>query len=219
MLFPPHVFESLYINYNILSGCFDVPGLGAVDVVSSGKGIMFDFGNVKWGWAPSGEPERGVLVHVGTRSFPDRPSPDHFLVVQVLVRAEVFGGARFLASDEYPMRTALEALHTEFETAPEAAQGLIPMVKLVVESVTLPTTKRTYYRPKLKIEGWVERPADLGPRRSPAPAPKVEVLNDLPQEEPVDQVERLLPVNDRNPREAELLTRLAEQRAAVKTRV
>jgi hypothetical protein len=71
---------------------------------------------------------------------------------------------------------AINDLHTQFEAAPEAAEGKVPVVEL---SGSTPVTTKgpqgssTNYSPVFKIVAWADRPAELGERTVPAPVKQI----------------------------------------------
>ena len=62
----------------------------------------------------------------------------------------------------------MNALHTAFEAAPEAAMGKIPVVKMT-SADPVKAGQATNYQPVFQIVAWVDRPDVLGPRTVPAP--------------------------------------------------
>jgi len=55
---------------------------------------------------------------------------------------------------------AVDELHTAFLIAKEAAQGKLPVVKLV-GTVAVKNAQSTNYAPRFEITTWIDRPADL----------------------------------------------------------
>lgn len=146
-----------------------------LDITNSQPSFVADFGSISVGYiafTPTGPSFE--LVPLGS-PLPAKPTPDHKQGMRLkLFSPKNFGGAglREFASSAKSVLNAIDVLHSEFEAAPEAAAGQLPVVKL--EGSTAVTTKGpqgnvTSYAPVLRIISWVERPTDLGERTVPAP--------------------------------------------------
>jgi hypothetical protein len=75
---------------------------------------------------------------------------------------------RELAGNSAALINGMNALHTAFEAAPEAAMGKIPVVKMT-SADPVKAGQATNYQPVFSIVSWVDRPDVLGPRTVPAP--------------------------------------------------
>jgi len=129
-----------------------------------------------------------VLVHYDTpdAQFPARPVGDWGTDMQgkpILPRAGFVmhvltkdNKKREFASNAMACITGISPVDKAFQTAPERAQGMLPVVKLIR---TVKVGKNGNYQPELAIVKWIARPAALpltdiaaAPRPAPAPAPQ-----------------------------------------------
>ena len=148
------------------------------DITHPAPQFIMDLAGIEVGWlayGPTGPDHR--LVPLG-EALPPQPGKDHKQGFQVLLYAErLLGGVREFASTAKVVISAMDALHSAFEAAPERGQGLVPVVTMSgTEPVTTkgPQGSSTNYRPRFEIVKWVERPDDLqpgAPRPAPSPAP------------------------------------------------
>lgn len=122
---------------------------------------IFDLPNIKLGWllfTEAGAPE--AVWDNGTVA--QQPSPKHRRGFSVnLFSPQKLGGLRELRSNSNAAITAIKELYEgQYEGAPEAKKGLLPVV--VCESV-IPIKSKfgTNYQPVLKIQKWVPRPAAM----------------------------------------------------------
>lgn len=151
--------------------------------ITQGFSAVFDLEQVDIGWIrfASMQAPDFVLVRAG-QPAPDRPSKDHKRGVRLMtVLARSIGGdMREFSSAAGCVIDAIDELHTAYSTAPEAAEGKLPIVALTGSSpvkTQTPTGQTTNYRPNFTITGWVDRPDTLpivaGPvasERAPAAA-------------------------------------------------
>lgn len=145
-----------------------------VDITNERPTFLIDFGAIEVGhMAFTATGPSFALAPLG-QPMPARPSPEHKQGCRVRLYSPKFlGGLREFASSAKAVLGTIDALHTAFEAAPEAAAGKIPAVQL--DGSTAITTKGpngtvTSYAPVLKVVSWHDRPADLGERTVPAPA-------------------------------------------------
>jgi hypothetical protein len=136
-----------------------------VDITTPPPQFVMDLSRIRVGWLHFSD--RGPdfhLVRLG-QPLPPKPSEQHrqgFLVF--LYAPKLLGGVRQFASNAKTVVAAMDALHSEYERAPEAARGLVPVVTLAgtvpvkTQSVAGQTTS---YAPVFRIEKWVERPREL----------------------------------------------------------
>jgi hypothetical protein len=87
---------------------------------------------------------------------------------RVPVAGNAIGGVREMAGNSAALINGMNALHTAFEAAPEAAMGKIPVVKMT-SADPVKAGQATNYQPVFSIVSWVDRPDVLGPRTVPAP--------------------------------------------------
>lgn len=118
---------------------------------------IFDLASIKTGWLLFNE--GGAPDHVWDNgSAAPQPTPKHKrgFAVNVFSPKEL-GGLRELSSSSNVAIVAIKELYDAFEAAPEAKQGMVPVVKC--ESIVPVKSKfGTNYQPVLKITRWVERP-------------------------------------------------------------
>ncbi|WP_146217127.1 hypothetical protein [Falsiroseomonas bella] len=136
-----------------------------VDITTPPPQFLMDLAQIEVGWLSyaGGTPDLR-MVPFGT-PLPPVPSKDHKQGFRVRVYApKLLGGLREFASSAKVAIAAMDAVHSQFEAAPERGQGLVPVVSFV--GTTPVTTKTpqgssTNYAPVFRIEKWVTRPADL----------------------------------------------------------
>jgi hypothetical protein len=97
-------------------------------------------------------------------------------------------GLRELTTNNAGLCAAIDKIYSEFELAPERAQGLVPLVECV-DIVKSESSFGTIYDPVPAIVAWQSRPHELTPAPvAPAPRPKSSALalarNDLDDEIP-----------------------------------
>jgi hypothetical protein len=88
-----------------------------------------------------------------------KPSDNHRRGFAVYWLLEDYGLREFSATSDAAIRAILK-LYSEYEKAPEAAQGLLPIVEY---AGAIPAKGRygTSFEPELKITGWAYRPDEL----------------------------------------------------------
>jgi hypothetical protein len=147
-----------------------------IDITNEQPTFLADFGSIEVGYlafTPTGP--SFAMAPLG-QPFPAKPTPDHKQGAKMkLFSPKNFGGIREFASSAKSVLGSIDALHSEFEAAPEAAQGKLPVVKLA--GSTAITTKGpqgnvTSYAPQFVVTGWAARPEELGERTVPAPGVK-----------------------------------------------
>lgn len=143
-----------------------------VDMTTPAPKFIMDLGGIQVGWLYFSE--RGPdfhLVRLG-QPLPAKPSEQHrqgFLVH--LYAARLLGGVRQFSSNAKTVVAAMDALHSEYEKAPEVARGLVPVVTLagtVAVKTASAAGQTTSYAPVFQIEKWVERPRELDEAAEPA---------------------------------------------------
>lgn len=122
---------------------------------------IFDLAQIKTGWflfSEGAAPDR--VFHNGSAA--PRPTPQHkggFLVH--VYSQQQLGGVREFSSTSNIVIEAIRDLHdNQFENAPEARQGLVPVVKCA-SVVPVKGKFGTNYQPVLQIVKWVPRPSAL----------------------------------------------------------
>jgi hypothetical protein len=154
------------------------------DVTMAQPAFAVDFGRLEVGWCHfvRGMAPLWAMVPYGA-PMPDRPaSPGQDVAGKTLnyrngfrvpVAGNAIGGVRELAGNSAALINGMNALHTAYEGAAEAAKGQIPVVKMT-RANPVKAGQATNYEPVFEIIAWVERPDVLGSRTvaPPGPAPR-----------------------------------------------
>jgi hypothetical protein len=143
---------------------------------------IWDLAQVQTAWmafAPATPPD--IVWDVDGKAAP-RPSKDHRRGFSA--RLAIGDAAYELTSTQTGLIGALVKIHNEYEAAPEADRGLLPLVQCA-DLLSVENTFGRFYDPVLEIIDWVERPAAL-PRSKPQSAglPAVRVGRALDDEIP-----------------------------------
>jgi hypothetical protein len=156
---------------------FRVDGKDQVTDVTNGFTAVFDLSQIEIGWAKfaAGQAPDVSFARVPA-PMPQQPSIDHRRAVRLHVKlAKSLGGdMRELMTQASIVMQAIDQLHDAYTAAPEAAQGMLPVVACpTTEAVTISTGagKSTNYKPVLQIVSWVARPAELPLTDAPVPKP------------------------------------------------
>jgi hypothetical protein len=155
-----------------------------VDISNPPPQFLMDLAQIEIGWLSytGGTPDL-QMVPFGA-ALPPPPSKEHRQGFRVRVFApKLLGGLREFASSAKVVISAMDALHSVYETASERSQGLVPVVSLAgttpVTSKT-PQGSSTNYAPVFRIEKWVARPADLPFDAATAATPAPEAAPSAP---------------------------------------
>jgi hypothetical protein len=153
---------------------------GPVDV-TNGFSAVFDLSTIEVGWIdfPTGAAPILITQPISA-GIPGRPTGGTFkqgFRMRAALPAALGGGVYEVAASAKAMIGAIDALHTAYTAAPEAAQGKLPVVAMtgttMIETTTPKGTNRNY-APVLAITSWVARPASMpttGFTSSQQPAP------------------------------------------------
>jgi hypothetical protein len=100
----------------------------------SAEPMIVDLGTVRHGWEllVAGKKRQIALAYVN-EPLPPQPSPDHQMVGAVRVVLASLGRCTIIV-DSDSMAAAFTALHEKYVEAAEAAEGLLPIVRLVTEN-------------------------------------------------------------------------------------
>lgn len=146
------------------------------DITADKPTFAVDFGAAEVGFLaflPTGPSFH--LAPIG-QPLPPKPSPDHKHGVRLkLFSAKSFGGLREFASSAKAVLGVIDVLHSDYEAAPEAAAGKIPVVQLIGSTAITtkgPAGNVTSYSPTLKIVAWTDRKPEMGERTVPVPGSK-----------------------------------------------
>jgi hypothetical protein len=150
-----------------------------VDVTNEQPTFLVDMGSVEVGFlafTPTGP--SFAMAPLG-HPFPAKPTPDHKHSARLkLFSPKHLGGLREFAASAKSVLGAIDALHSEYEAAPEAAAGKVPVVKLMGSTPIVtkgPSGNVTSYAPIFKIVSWAERVPEFGERTVPAPGVKANI--------------------------------------------
>lgn len=168
-----------------------------VDITSQNPSFVVDFQSLEIGWAaflPTGP--SFVMAPLG-QAMPAKPTADHKQSFKVrLFSPKFLDGLREFSSSSKAVIGQIDNLHTEYEAAPEAAAGKLPVVKLTgSKPITTkgPQGTSTNYSPTFEIVSWADRPADwpaptvalpTAGARTSQPAPSAPVFNHVPPPAP-----------------------------------
>lgn len=149
-----------YVKYNAKAGRWYTKTDNGDEIEVANMTAIFDLAQIKTGWLLFSEGAAPDTVW-DNGSVAAQPSPQHKRGFSVnAFSPKELGGVREFSSSSNSAIIAIKELHEAFEAAPEAAKGLVPVVKC--ESV-LPVKSKfgTNYQPVLKITKWVPRPEAL----------------------------------------------------------
>jgi hypothetical protein len=132
---------------------------------------IFDLANIKVGWVnftPQGPIQRMVVL--GKEPMPPRPNDVNaegkpafkqgFEFDLMLSKGNGGGPVRKLGSSAGCVIEAIDALHDEYNSAAEAKDGKLPIVRLA-DTKAVKAGQSTNYKPIFQITGWVDRPAEM----------------------------------------------------------
>lgn len=144
------------------------------DITMQSPTFAVDFGTLDCGWSffAAGAAPMWAVAPYG-QQMPARPaSPGNDdkgkamlfkSAFRIKVMGKSIGGVREFGGNAMALIGGLNDLHTEFEAAPEAATGMIPVVKMV-NTIPIKSGQSTNYQPVFAIQQWVARPNALGSR-------------------------------------------------------
>jgi hypothetical protein len=146
-----------YLKFNGKAGRWYIKNDMGDEVEVTDLNAIFDLAQIKTGWilftegaAPDTVWDNGAMSQ--------QPSPKHRRGFSVNVFSpQKLGGVREYSSSSNVSIVSIKELHDAFERAPEAQQGLVPVVKC--ERIDPIKSKfGTNFQPVLKIDRWVNRP-------------------------------------------------------------
>lgn len=143
----------------------------------TGTKFVVDFGSIQVGWLhfAAGQAPSFAVVPLG-QALPAQPNKDHRQGFKLLLHLGKGGGLREFATTAKTVLGAVDDLHGQFEAAPEAAAGKIPIVEFSgTQKITTKNVHgtQTNFRPSFTITGWMDRLPDFGPRTVPPPGQTV----------------------------------------------
>lgn len=143
-----------------------------VDLTMEKPKFCMDFGSIETGYMAFTPGPDFHLTPMG-QPMPAKPTKDHKAGFRVKLAGKVLNGVREFSASAKSVLASMDILHTEFEAAPEAATGMVPVVELSGSTTVItngPQGKVTSYSPTFRIIQWVARDEALfGSRTVPAP--------------------------------------------------
>lgn len=141
--------------------------------ITNGFKAVFDLANIEVGYVrfmEGGAPE-WAMVKLG-QQLPPRPSKEfrQGFRMNIKLPAALGGDTREFASAAGCVVSAIDALHTTYQSAPEAKAGKLPIVAMTGADVVR-SGQSTNYAPKFSIIGWVDKSANGNGSPTPPPAP------------------------------------------------
>jgi hypothetical protein len=138
-----------------------------------GTKIILDWGSIEIGWLyfAAGMAPSMAVAPLG-HAMPARPNADHKQGFRMLVHLGSMGGVREFASSSKTVTGAIDALHTAFEAAPEAAAGKLPIMEFKGGRLSQMKNQhgaKDLFIPEFTVTTWIARSADFGPRTVPPP--------------------------------------------------
>lgn len=149
-----------YLKFNGKAGRWYTKTDAGDEIEVSNMTAIFDLAQIKTGWILYTEGAAPDAVY-DNGSVAPQPSPKHKRGFAVIAFSpKELGGVREFGSTSNGAIIAIKELHEAFEASPEAAQGLVPVVKC--ENI-IPVKSKfgTNYQPEFKITKWVPRPEAL----------------------------------------------------------
>jgi hypothetical protein len=154
-----------------------------VEITQARPTFAVDFGRIEVGWCHfvAGAAPQWAMVPLGQAMPPMPPSPgnddkgkalNYRQGFRVPVAGNAIGGVRELAGNSAAMINGINKLHSNYEAAPQAYQGKIPIVQMT-DTLPVKTGQTTNFEPVFTIIDWVDRPDILGPRTVAAPGEPV----------------------------------------------
>lgn len=167
-----------YLKYDARAGRWfrkgdrDKGETGPVDVTNNFS-AAFDLATIEVGWIdfPSGAAPIFITQPISV-GIPQRPDGGNFkqgFRMRAALPAALGGGVYEIASNAKAFIGAIDALHTAYTAAPEAAQGKLPVIAMTGTTMLEtngPKGVTRNYQPVLSITAWVARPASM---QAPAP--------------------------------------------------
>ena len=139
-----------------------------VDVAEWTAIVDFRYPRTGWMKIQQGAAPEYVWDAVPGQAGPHPGKDFRYGVAVILFSAEHLGGVRELCTPNPGVCEAISLLHAEYEKSPQAATGMLPLVKT---GKPKPFTNRygDFFDPTMSIASWGKRPPEL-PDQPPAPA-------------------------------------------------
>ncbi len=150
---------------------------GDVDITDNFAAV-FDLEQIEVGWMTFAAGTAPVYITQGIeRGMPAKPEGQNWkqgFKVDIALSSAAGGGAYEVSSTAKALIGVIDRIHTEYQNAPERAEGKLPVLKMTGTTVVEtkgPQGVTRNYAPNLSISAWVERPATLPRKMSVAAAP------------------------------------------------
>jgi hypothetical protein len=135
------------------------------DITSPAPLMLMDLAQIEVGWiAFTGGAPDFHMVRFG-EPLPQQPTKEHRQGFRIRVYApKLLGGLREFSATARVVIAAMDALHNQFEAAPESGQRLLPLVMLAGTTPVVskaPQGQTTNYAPIFEITKWLPRPDDM----------------------------------------------------------
>lgn len=174
---------------------------GGSDTIEVPPGTKFalDIGTLEAGYVMFTDkgPVRRMVPYTDGVRLPDQPDEkdaEGKLMYRpgfwVKVAGQALEGVREWCSNAAVLVNALDEFYQQIIHTSEAAQGQIPLISIPSTTAVKSGSgarSSTNYGPVFRLEGWVDRPGDLGPRTvplSPAPNGHGPVVTPQPRPQP-----------------------------------
>jgi hypothetical protein len=164
-----------YIKYNAKAGRWYTKDDAGNEYEVAQMTAVFDFPNIKTGlmkFAAGSAPDYIFDNAVGSQSAQPPEGAEGYKrgFLMHLFANDAWQGVREFSSTAGVVNDQMNALYDAWESAPEKAQGKLPVITCVkVDAIE--GKHGTNYAPDFAITGWTDRPAGLGDDAAPAPTP------------------------------------------------
>lgn len=150
-----------YVKFNGKAGRWFTKNDQGNEVEVQKLTAVFDLAHIKVGWiwfVENGAPDH-VWDQGGTKMV--QPSTNHKRGFSVNIFSQnALGGVREFSANSNTACLAINELYDQYENAPEAAKGMLPVVKCD-EAIPVKSKFGVNYQPKFTITKWVPRPEPL----------------------------------------------------------
>ena len=175
------------VKYDARSGRFfkvdkEIGQQGVDTEIAAGTTFAIDFGTLEAGWVTFGAQGPGRRMRPYVEGEPTIPQPEEkdidgkFIYrpgFYVKLAGNALGGIREWIGASAAVMNAMDDLYQQVIRAPEMAAGKIPLVCIASTTAIKSGSgarASTNYAPVFRLNGWVARPDQLGPRTVPIPA-------------------------------------------------
>jgi hypothetical protein len=163
-----------YLKYNAKAGRWYTKDDDGNEYEVEKPRMIMDFANIKTGafkFQAGVAPEMNFDTSIGSgdAAMPDDKFKRGFVVH---VFSPKIGGLRELSATSGTMNEVINDLYDQFDSAPEKAQGKVPVVACT-GVMPIEGKHGTNYKPVMTLEKWADRPAELkngAAESKPAPA-------------------------------------------------